>query len=60
MILRVLILTLLVTAQTAVAQLTPEHVTTLETVTSVALSPDGRHVAYTLARPRAPEDGGGD
>jgi dipeptidyl aminopeptidase/acylaminoacyl peptidase len=56
MTLRLLALALLVTAQTAVAQLTPEHVTTLETVTSVALSPDGRHVAYTLSRPRAPEE----
>jgi dipeptidyl aminopeptidase/acylaminoacyl peptidase len=36
------------------AQLTPEHVTQLQTVTSTAISPDGRWVAYTLSQPRAP------
>jgi dipeptidyl aminopeptidase/acylaminoacyl peptidase len=46
----------LVAFQTAVAQLTPEHVTRLQVVTSTAISPDGRHVAYTLSRPRAPEE----
>ena len=46
----------LVEFQTAVAQLTPEHVTRLQVVTSTAISPDGRHVAYTLSRPRAPEE----
>ena len=56
MLIRLLLLSLLVAAQTAAAQLTPEHVTRLETVTSVALSPDGRHVAYTISRPRAPEE----
>lgn len=56
MTLRVLGFMLLVTAQAARAQLTPEQVTTLETVTSVAISPDGKHIAYTLARPRAPEE----
>ncbi len=54
--LRWLVFALLVAAPPAVAQLTPEQVTSLETVTSVALSPDGRHVAYTLSRPRAPEE----
>ncbi len=38
------------------AQLTPEQVTSLQTVTSVAISPDARWVAYTLAQPRAPEE----
>ena len=56
MLLRLLPLSLLALVQTAAAQLTPEHVTRLETVTSVAISPDGRHVAYTLTRPRAPEE----
>jgi dipeptidyl aminopeptidase/acylaminoacyl peptidase len=36
------------------AQLTPEQVTQLQTVTSTAISPDGRWVAYTLSQPRAP------
>ena len=56
MLLRLLLLLLVVAVPKAAAQLTPEQVTRLETVTSVALSPDGRHVAYTLARPRAPEE----
>ncbi|HYC52618.1 MAG TPA: S9 family peptidase [Gemmatimonadaceae bacterium] len=38
------------------AQLTPEQVTALQNVTSVAISPDARWVAYTLAQPRAPEE----
>ncbi|CAN5740241.1 S9 family peptidase [soil metagenome] len=38
--------------QNAHAQLTPEHVTQLQNVTSTALSPDGRWVAYTLSQPR--------
>jgi len=38
------------------AQLTPEQVTQLQAVTSAALSPDGRRVAYTLSQPRAPEE----
>lgn len=42
--------------QPLVAQLTPEHVTRLETVSSATISPDGRHIAYTLTRPRAPEE----
>ena len=53
---RLLLISLVAAVQTAAAQLTPEHVTRLESVTAVALSPDGRHVAYTLARPRAPEE----
>lgn len=56
MLIRRLLLLLVATVQTAAAQLTPEQVTRLETVTSVAISPDGRHVAYTIARPRAPEE----
>jgi dipeptidyl aminopeptidase/acylaminoacyl peptidase len=56
MLTRLLLLFLVVSAQTATAQLTPEQVTRLETVTSVAMSPDGRHVAYTISRPRAPEE----
>jgi dipeptidyl aminopeptidase/acylaminoacyl peptidase len=56
MLARMLLVLLLFVAQTATAQLTPEHVTRIEAVTSVALSPDGRHVAYTLSRPRAPEE----
>jgi dipeptidyl aminopeptidase/acylaminoacyl peptidase len=38
------------------AQLTPEQVTTLQTVGTVALSPDARWVAYTLSQPRAAEE----
>jgi dipeptidyl aminopeptidase/acylaminoacyl peptidase len=38
--------------QSAQAQLTPEHVTQLQSVTSTAISPDGRMVAYTLSQPR--------
>src|SRR5687767_14823159 len=38
------------------AQLTPEQVTSLQTVSSVAISPDARWVAYTLAQPRAAEE----
>src|SRR5688500_7338600 len=56
MSIRLVLFSLVVAVQTAAAQLTPEHVTRLETVTSVAISPDGRHVAYTLSRPRAPEE----
>jgi dipeptidyl aminopeptidase/acylaminoacyl peptidase len=40
----------------AQSQLTPEQVTSLQNVTSVAMSPDGRWVAYTLAQPRAAEE----
>jgi len=38
------------------AQLTPEHVTRLNAVTSTAISPDGRQIAFTLSQPRAPEE----
>ena len=38
------------------AQLTPEQVTQLQTVSAAALSPDARWVAYTLTQPRAPEE----
>jgi dipeptidyl aminopeptidase/acylaminoacyl peptidase len=56
MMTRLLPIVLLTAVQTATAQLTPEQVTRIETVTSVAISPDGRHVAYTISRPRAPEE----
>jgi len=49
-------LMLFVLASAASAQLTPEQVTSLQNVTSVAMSPDGRWVAYTLAQPRAQEE----
>lgn len=42
--------------QSVHAQLTPEQVTQLQTVTSTSLSPDARWVAYTVSRPRAPEE----
>lgn len=45
-----------VLAAPLVAQLTPEHVTSLQNVTGVAMSPDGRWVAYTLSQPRAAEE----
>ena len=51
-----LVALLVLFASAARAQMTPEQVTTLRTVTSVALSPDGRTVAYTIAQPRAPEE----
>ncbi len=38
------------------AQLTPEQVLRIEQVGAVAMSPDGRLVAYTLTRPRAATD----
>jgi dipeptidyl aminopeptidase/acylaminoacyl peptidase len=47
---------LLVLAGAAQAQLSPEQVASLRTVSSVDLSPDGRNVAFTLTRPRAPEE----
>jgi dipeptidyl aminopeptidase/acylaminoacyl peptidase len=48
-----LLLLLSGSAQQVQAQLTPEHVTQLQAVTSTAISPDGRWVAYTLSEPRA-------
>jgi dipeptidyl aminopeptidase/acylaminoacyl peptidase len=51
-----LVLAASATVQALEAQLTPEQVTTLQTVTSTALSPDGRWVAYTLSQPRAAEE----
>jgi dipeptidyl aminopeptidase/acylaminoacyl peptidase len=47
-----LLLLLVATFQSAQAQLTPEHVTQLQNVTSTVISPDGRWVAYTLSQPR--------
>lgn len=39
---------------------TPEHVAKVRGVTSVAISPDGQHIAYTLSVPRIPfEDDNG-
>lgn len=47
---------LLVCAATASAQerFTPHHVAKLRTVTTAAIAPDGRHVAYVLSVPRVP------
>lgn len=49
-------LMLFLSASSISAQLTPEQVTSLQTVSSVAISPDARWVAYTLAQPRAAEE----
>ena len=38
------------------AQLSPEQVTSLQNVTSVAISPDARWIAYTVSQPRAAEE----
>lgn len=54
--LRIALLGSLSLSPAAHAQLTPEHVTSLQNVTSVAMSPDGRWVAYTLSQPRAAEE----
>ena len=51
-----LLLVALLSPARALAQLTPEQVTHVRSVGAVALSPDGRWVAYTLAQPRAPEE----
>jgi dipeptidyl aminopeptidase/acylaminoacyl peptidase len=51
-----LLLVAIPAAQPLRAQLTPEQVTSLQTVNVVALSPDARWIAYTLAQPRAPEE----
>lgn len=51
-----LLLLLAGAAQHAQAQLSPEQVTTLQTVSSAVISPDGRWVAYTVTQPRAPEE----
>ena len=53
---RVTALLLAFAASTTAAQITPEQITSLQTVGSVAMSPDGRWVAYTLAQPRAAEE----
>jgi dipeptidyl aminopeptidase/acylaminoacyl peptidase len=50
----------LVATAAAQERFTPRHVSELRTVTSMALSPDGSQVAYTLSVPRIPfqeEDG---
>lgn len=36
--------------------LTPEDVASMESVSAVAMSPDGERVAYTLGAPRSEED----
>jgi dipeptidyl aminopeptidase/acylaminoacyl peptidase len=46
----------LVQAAALEAQLTPEQVTQLQTVSAAVISPDGSQVAYTVSRPRAPEE----
>jgi dipeptidyl aminopeptidase/acylaminoacyl peptidase len=46
----------LVLAPALSAQLTPEQVAQLRTVTSAALSPDGASVAFTVSEPRTPEE----
>jgi dipeptidyl aminopeptidase/acylaminoacyl peptidase len=43
-----------VLAEAASAQLTPEQAAAIEQVGSAVISPDGRWVAYTLIKPRAP------
>jgi dipeptidyl aminopeptidase/acylaminoacyl peptidase len=47
---------LLLVPAVAAAQLTPEQVVSLEQVGTVALSPDGRTIAYTVTTPRAEEE----
>jgi dipeptidyl aminopeptidase/acylaminoacyl peptidase len=51
---RLAVLLLLASAalQGVQAQITPEQVTQLQAVTSAALSPDGRLIAYTVSAPR--------
>jgi dipeptidyl aminopeptidase/acylaminoacyl peptidase len=49
-------LALLAMPAAVAAQMTPEHVVQLEQAGSVALSPDGRFVAYTVTTPRAEEE----
>jgi len=47
----------LVTAGQAADELwTPKHVARVRSVSAVAVSPDGRHVAYTLSVPRKPHE----
>ena len=43
---------LIIPAALAAQGLTPEQVVTIQSVSAVALSPDGRHVAYTVTTPR--------
>ena len=54
--LRIAIACLAITSAPAAAQLTPEQVTSLQTVGTVVISPDARWVAYTLSQPRAAEE----
>lgn len=46
----------LTSVPSAVGQLTPDQVTQLQTVSAVSISPDGERVAFTVSRPRAPEE----
>jgi dipeptidyl aminopeptidase/acylaminoacyl peptidase len=46
----------LVVSRKIAAQITPEQVTQLRSVSTVALSPDARWIAYLVTRPRAPEE----
>ncbi len=52
------VLSTTLTAERAIAQstnvLTPHRVAALKNVTTAVISPDGRHVAYTLSVPRIP------
>jgi dipeptidyl aminopeptidase/acylaminoacyl peptidase len=48
------ILLLAVAVAGAQERFTPHHVAKLRTVTAIAVSPDGQHVAYVLAVPRVP------
>lgn len=45
-----------VVASPATAQLTAEQLTSIRTVGAVAMSPDGRSIAYTLTVPRSAEE----
>jgi len=51
-----LLLTVLAVAPAYAAGLTLEQVARLQNVTGAAVSPDGRHIAYTLSVPRQPFD----
>ncbi len=52
----VALLLALVPALLVAQGMTPQHVVDLESVTSVAISPDGQHIAYTLRKPRGEDD----
>ncbi len=52
-----LVACLLASPLLAAEPFTPQHVARLRAVGSVAISPDGQHVAYTLSVPRQPGEG---